>query len=60
MTQTLLFPDDWTYKVVISSRDVHYACTEDEVWEILGNRGWGATYWVYDKQGNFPDEFIPY
>jgi hypothetical protein len=60
MTQELLFPDDWKYRVVISCRDTFYACTEDEVWKILDKRGWGDTYWVYDKDGKFPYEFVPY
>lgn len=60
LQQGQLFPDAWEYKVVINCRDVHYACTEDEAWKIIGQQPFGSGHMVYDKAGNMPLEFVPY
>lgn len=60
MTQSLLFPDEWTYRVVINCRDTHYACTIDEAWSIIGKQPFGSGHIVYDKQGAVVPEFVPY
>jgi hypothetical protein len=54
---------DWQFRVIINSRDEHFAHDVDHAWEIIGRQHIGACYYV---EGLTPEakekahEFIPY
>jgi len=48
------------FRIEIHGQPTMYADTEKEAWQIIGNRGLGATYMVYKPDGTIAEEFVTY
>jgi hypothetical protein len=53
-------PKGWMYRIEISNRPTQYAMNIEEAWEKMAKRGVGDTWFVYDRNGRIPEEFITY
>jgi len=53
-------PEGWQYRIEISNRPTQYAMNADQAREMMMRRGVGDTWFVYDRNGNIPPEFVAY